>query len=53
MKNGTPLQIELLYDNKANEPELTIYQEDLRKVGVNLNLRLVTYETLFQLENNR
>jgi microcin C transport system substrate-binding protein len=53
VKNGIALQIELLYDNKANEPELTIYQEDLRKVGINLNLRLVTYETLFQLVNNR
>ena len=53
VKNGEPLQIELLYDNKANEPELTIYQEDLRKVGINLNLRLITFETKVQIMGNR
>ena len=49
MKDGTPLSIELLYHNKSSEPFLTIFQEDLRKLGVGLNLRLVTPETLFQL----
>jgi len=53
VKNGVPLQLELLYDSKASEPELTIYQEDLRKVGININLRLVTFETQFQLISNR
>ena len=53
VKNGVPLQIEMLYDSKAMEPELTIYQEDLRKIGINVNLRLVTPETLFQLISNR
>jgi microcin C transport system substrate-binding protein len=53
VKNGAPLQIELLYESKVNEPELTIYQEDLRKIGINVNLRLVTFETLFQLISNR
>ena len=53
MKNGVPLQIELLYDNKATEPQLTIYQEDLRKAGISVNLRLVTFETEFQIISNR
>ena len=53
VKNGAPLQIELLYDNKTFEPELTIYQEDLRKVGISLNLRLITPETQFQMVNER
>jgi microcin C transport system substrate-binding protein len=53
VKNGVPLQIELLYESKINEPELTVYQEDLRKVGINLNLRLVTFETEFQIISNR
>jgi microcin C transport system substrate-binding protein len=53
VKNGIPLEIELLYESKINEPELTVYQEDLRKVGINLNLRLVTPETEFQLISNR
>ena len=43
----------MLYDNKNDEPEITVYQEDLRKVGININLRLVTPETLFQLVSNR
>ena len=48
-KNGVPLQIEFLYRNQIDEPALTIYQEDLRKVGINLNLRLLTWETEIQL----
>lgn len=53
VKGGAPLEVELLYDNKNDEPEITVYQEDLRKVGININLRLVTPETLFQLVSNR
>jgi microcin C transport system substrate-binding protein len=53
VKNGVPLQVELIYYDKNSEPELTVYQEDLRKVGVNLNLRLVTFETLFQIVSGR
>jgi microcin C transport system substrate-binding protein len=53
VKNGAPLQLEMLYESQAVEPELTIYQEDLRKVGITVNLRLVTPETLFQLISNR
>lgn len=53
VKNGAPLQFELLYDAKTFEPHLTIYQEDLRKAGITMNLRLVTPETTFQLVNQR
>jgi microcin C transport system substrate-binding protein len=53
VKNGAPLQLELLYDTKTFEPHLTIYQEDLRKAGITLNLRLVTPETTFQLISQR
>ena len=48
-KNGQPLQIEMLYDNQQQEVYLTPYQDDLRKVGISLNLRLVTFETGFKL----
>src|SRR5262249_35133261 len=51
MKDGKPLEIELLYDNKQMETYLTVFQEDLRKVGITLNLRLVTFETQFKLTN--
>ena len=53
VKNGQPLEIELLYDSQPFERYLTIYQEGLRKIGITLNLRLVTFETQFQLMNQR
>ncbi|HKC57173.1 MAG TPA: extracellular solute-binding protein [Vicinamibacterales bacterium] len=52
-KNGQPLSIELLYATKPYEPALTTYQEDLRKVGISLNLRFITPETLFTLMDQR
>jgi microcin C transport system substrate-binding protein len=53
VKDGRPLTVELLYSSKSSEPFLTVYQDDLRKVGIGLNLRLVTPETLFQLVMQR
>jgi microcin C transport system substrate-binding protein len=53
VKNGIPLEVELLYDAQTLEPILTVYQEDLRKVGISLNLRLITPETQFQILNER
>ena len=52
-KNGQPLQIELLYDDKGAERWLTIYQNDLRKVGIGLNLRYVDGETQFKMMMQR
>jgi len=52
-KNGQPLQIELLYSNQQNETYLTPYQDDLRKVGISLNLRLTNPETRFKLMMQR
>ena len=53
VKNGQPLQIEMLYDTKTWESRMTIYQEELRKVGITLNLRFVTPETSFALIMDR
>ena len=53
VKDGQSLTIELLYYDKGSERYLTIYQEDLRKVGITLNLRLVTGETMSQLVDQR
>jgi microcin C transport system substrate-binding protein len=50
VRNGQPLVLEYLYADKGSERWLTVYQEDLRKVGITLNLRLVSYETLLQLQ---
>ena len=52
-EDGKPLQIELIYGRQVFEPWLTIFQEDLRKIGITLNLRLVTFETAFKLEMQR
>jgi microcin C transport system substrate-binding protein len=49
VKNGTPLTLELLYYSQTSERFFTIYQEDLRKAGVTLNLRYVTPETAFKM----
>jgi microcin C transport system substrate-binding protein len=49
VRNGRPLMVELLYADQGSERWLTVYQDDLRRAGVTLNLRLVTYETLLQL----
>ncbi len=53
VKNGKPLQIELLYSDKGSERFLTVYQEDLRKVGIGMNLRLVNPETQFKMQMQR
>jgi microcin C transport system substrate-binding protein len=49
VRNGQPFVTEYLYADKGAERWLTVYQDDLRKVGITLNLRLVSYETLLQL----
>jgi len=53
VKNGRPLNVELVYGDQPSERYFTIFQEDLRKVGVTLNLRLVTFETLIKLLDER
>ena len=45
VKNGVPLSVEVLYYDRASERFLTIFQEELRKVGITVNLRFVTPET--------
>jgi len=52
-KGGQPLTIEIIYSDKGRERFLTIYQNDLQKVGITLNLRLLTGETLQQLVDQR
>jgi microcin C transport system substrate-binding protein len=52
-KNGQPLVLELLYSDKGSETWMTIYQEELGKLGIGLNLRLVTPETFFKLVMER
>ena len=53
VKGGQPLSLELVYSNKQSENWMTVYQDELRKVGIGLNLRLITPETLFKLVMDR
>jgi microcin C transport system substrate-binding protein len=53
VKNGQPLAIEIMYGAQSAERSLTVYQEDLRKVGITLNLRLTNGETLISLVGQR
>jgi microcin C transport system substrate-binding protein len=53
VKNGQPLSIEIIYASQASERFLTIYQQDLNRVGIGVNLRLVTPETQFKLMMDR
>jgi microcin C transport system substrate-binding protein len=49
VKSGVPLALELLYNNHQFERYFTIFQDDLRKVGITLNLRYATPETMYKL----
>jgi microcin C transport system substrate-binding protein len=52
-RNGRPMSLEIVYGDQSSERFFTIFQEDLRKVGITLNLRLVTWETLIKLIDDR
>jgi microcin C transport system substrate-binding protein len=53
VRNGAPLTLELLYYSQASERFFTIFQEDLRRAGITLNLRYVTPETAFKMLDER
>ena len=53
IRNGEPFNIELIYASQASEPPLTVLQEDLRRLGISMNLRLLTYATLIKLLDER
>ena len=53
VRNGRPLTIEVVYAQQPTERYLTLYQEDLRKIGITLNLRFTTFETLIKLLDDR
>lgn len=53
VKNGQPLTLEIMYSDQQSERFLTVYQQALSKVGIGMNLRLVTPETRFKLMMER
>jgi microcin C transport system substrate-binding protein len=52
-KGGKPLQLDLVYDDKSSETYLTVFQDDLRKVGITMNLILRAPETRWKMEMQR
>ncbi|RPI18356.1 MAG: ABC transporter substrate-binding protein [Ignavibacteriae bacterium] len=54
LKNGKVFEVELPFSGgPGQERYLTVYQEDLKKVGVKLNLRQIDGTTNFKLGNER
>ena len=51
VKNGKVLKFEHLYSSKEQERYLTIWKNDLRKVGIDLKLTLLTWPTLIKKWN--
>jgi microcin C transport system substrate-binding protein len=49
VRNGKPLTLDLVYGTQGFDRYFTVYQEDLRKIGITLNIRYVTFETLIKL----
>ena len=45
--------LDIVYADQQSERFFTVFQEDLRKVGITLNLRLTTFETLVKLLDER
>jgi len=53
VKDGKVFEVELPYGNPGADRYLTIFQEDLKKVGIKLSLRQLDGSTSFKLGNER
>ncbi|MFI5144128.1 MAG: extracellular solute-binding protein [Ignavibacteria bacterium] len=53
VKEGKVFELDLPFDNPGQEKYLTVFQEDLKKVGIKLNLKQIQPETNFKLGNER
>lgn len=53
MKNGKVFEVDMTFTQPAQERYFTIFQEDLKKAGVKLNLKQVDGTTSFKIGNER
>jgi microcin C transport system substrate-binding protein len=53
VKDGKPFTISVLYSSKSTERHLTIFQEDLKKVGIELKLKLLDWTAMIKLIDER
>lgn len=51
--NGKTFELELTFAQPSQERYLTVFQEDLKKVGIKLNLKQTTAATMFKMVNER
>lgn len=53
LKDGKMFELELTYTQPSQERYLTIFQEDLKKAGIKLNLKQIDGTTQFKIGNER
>lgn len=53
VKDGKPFILTVLYSSKSAERHLTIFQEDLKKAGIELNLKLLDWTAMIKLMDER
>ena len=53
MKNGSAFEVDLTFTQPSQERYFTVFQEDLKKAGVKLNLKQVDGTTQFKIGNQR
>ena len=53
VKDGQPFVITVLYYNKVFERNLTIFQEDLKREGIELKLKLLDWSAMLKLIDER
>ena len=53
VKDGMRFEFEILIDNPMLQKHLTLYQEDLKKMGIRMNIRTVDWATAIKLTDDR
>ncbi len=53
VKDGKPFTLTLLYTSKGSERHLTIFQEDLKRAGIELKLKLLDWTARIKLTEER
>ncbi|MBI1859669.1 MAG: ABC transporter substrate-binding protein [Deltaproteobacteria bacterium] len=53
VKEGKPFEFEMLIENPLHQRYLTIYQEDLKRLGITMNIRVQDWATCLRLIDDR
>ncbi len=53
VKDGQRFEFDVLIDNPSLQNQLTLYQEELKKVGIKLNIRQLDWATAIKLTDDR